>query len=130
MSILAAKNRLGAISPEKRIAALLSRTALIRERFHTAQRTRLDSAVQTIRTAKLSLETLTMNRIRDAEHLAANARERLAAVSPLAVLNRGYAMIYDAEEHLLTSAEQTLRQRDLVLQFADGRVRATRKDEI
>ena len=30
--------------------------------------------------------------------LAARLRERLTAVSPLAVLNRGYALVYDGEE--------------------------------
>ena len=67
------------------------------------------------------------NRLKDAEHLAARLRERLEAVSPLAVLNRGYALVYDPEEKILTRAAEAEQQKEMTLQFADGRVAVTRK---
>ena len=68
------------------------------------------------------------NRLREAEHAAARLRERLEAVSPLAVLNRGYAMVYDPEEKLLTRAKDAEKREEMTLQFADGRVQVRRKD--
>ena len=43
-------------------------------------------------------------------------------MSPLAVLNRGYALVYDPEEKILTRAAEADRQKEMTLQFADGRV--------
>ena len=68
------------------------------------------------------------DRIREAGYTAARLRERLAAVSPMAVLNRGYALVYDGEEHLLTRAAEAERENGMTLQFADGRVAVTRKE--
>ena len=50
-------------------------------------------------------------------------------MNPMAVLNRGYAMVYSGEEKLLTSAAEAKRHPEMTLQFADGRVRVTGKEE-
>ena len=55
-------------------------------------------------------------------------KERLTAVNPMAVLNRGYAMVYDEKEHLLTRAAEAGKQDSMTLQFADGRIAVTRKE--
>ena len=48
-----------------------------------------------------------------AEHASERVRERLAAVNPLAVLGRGYALVYDREEHLLTRAAEAAGQKEM-----------------
>jgi exodeoxyribonuclease VII large subunit len=50
---------------------------------------------------------------------------RLESVSPLAVLQRGYAVVSDAAGHPLTSAAQVAPGAHLKLRFADGEVAAT-----
>jgi exodeoxyribonuclease VII large subunit len=50
---------------------------------------------------------------------------RLESVSPLAVLQRGYALVSDAAGHKLTSAAAVKPGARLRLRFADGEVRAT-----
>ena len=65
--------------------------------------------------------------MRDTEHTVARMKERLSAVSPTAVLNRGYAMVYDRENRLLTSAAEAEKQNEMALQFVDGRVAVNRK---
>lgn len=50
---------------------------------------------------------------------------RLESVSPLAVLQRGYAVVSDAAGHPLTSAERVAPGARLRLRFADGEVGAT-----
>jgi exodeoxyribonuclease VII large subunit len=50
---------------------------------------------------------------------------RLESVSPMAVLQRGYALVTDSAGHPLTSAAAVKPGARLTLQFADGEVRAT-----
>ena len=64
------------------------------------------------------------------DRTAALLRERLTAVSPLAVLNRGYALVYDQEEKILTRAEEAKTRKEMTLQFADGRVAVTGKGTV
>ena len=121
--------KLTAISPEKRIMGLTSRTALLRERLCGIMTRRTETAQARLATAEAALTQGTERRIREAEHQAAKLRERLTAVNPMAVLNRGYAMVYSEENRLLTSAAEAKGTRDMTLQFADGRVRVTGKEE-
>jgi exodeoxyribonuclease VII large subunit len=53
------------------------------------------------------------------------AAARLESVSPLAVLQRGYAVVSDAAGHPLTSAAAISPGTHLSLRFADGEVGAT-----
>jgi exodeoxyribonuclease VII large subunit len=50
---------------------------------------------------------------------------RLESVSPLAVLQRGYAMVSDPAGHPLTTAAAVTPGARLRLRFADGEVGAT-----
>lgn len=47
---------------------------------------------------------------------------KLEALSPLAVLGRGYAAVFDDQNHVVTKCEQAKIDDRLCLQFADGRV--------
>ncbi len=53
------------------------------------------------------------------------AEARLQGMSPLAVLGRGYALVYAADGRLLTSAADVRVGQDVVARLSDGRVRAT-----
>jgi exodeoxyribonuclease VII large subunit len=53
------------------------------------------------------------------------AGARLEGLSPLAVLGRGYALVYAADGRLLRSAAEARVGQDVVARLADGRVRAT-----
>ena len=119
--------RLAGLSPEKRIALLLNRRELAKMQLCTAMGTRLENAAAELKDAKTNLRLAVTDRLKDAEHRAVRLRERLEAVSPLAVLNRGYALVYDPEEKILTRAAEADRQKEMTLQFADGRVAVTRK---
>ena len=120
--------RLSAISPEKRIALLMNRKDLSRIRLLGAAGAQLEESRGILNEAKRALFTAAGNRTKEAEHSAARLKERLTAVNPMAVLNRGYAMVYDGEEHLLTRAAEAGKQERMTLQFADGRVAVARKE--
>ncbi len=74
--------------------------------------------------ARLSPAPLTA-RLREARARAEGAGARLEAVSPLAVLARGYALVADAGGRPLTAAGAVPPGARLRLRFADGEVGAT-----
>lgn len=127
LTVSSLMQRLAALSPEKRIALLLNRRELAKMQLCAAMGTRLENAAAELKDAKTNLRLAVTDRLKDAEHRAVRLRERLEAVSPLAVLNRGYALVYDPEEKILTRAAEADRQKEMTLQFADGRVAVTRK---
>ena len=123
-----AAQRLAALSPEKRIALLLSRHEAARIRLSAVMAARLREQAAEVKETGNALRSAAGSRMKDAEHAAARLRERLAAVSPMAVLTRGYAMVYDREERLITRAGEAQKQQGMTLQFADGRVNVNRED--
>jgi len=52
-------------------------------------------------------------------------RDRARALSPLATLQRGYAVLQDAEGHVVTSVHRVSAGADVSVRVADGRVHAT-----
>ena len=120
--------RLSALSPEKRITLLMNRKELLRLQLCGSMGSKLDGACKTLNDAKTTLRLSAVNRLKEAEHTSSRLRERLTAVSPMAVLNRGYALVYDEDERLLTRASEAEKQNGMTLQFADGRVAVTRKE--
>ena len=70
------------------------------------------------------MTTIVNRRVRALESKVAIAGGRLNAVSPLATLQRGYAIVSNAEGHVVTDAN-TLRVGDIVkARVAEGRVTA------
>ncbi len=130
LKLSAARQRLSALSPERRIALLESRRELLKLQLCGAIGSRLESTAKAVADGRNELKQAVSGRMKDAEHLAARLRERLTAVSPLAVLNRGYALVYDGEEKLLTRAEEAKNRKEMTLQFADGRVAVTGKGTV
>lgn len=128
LRIKESSRRLSALSPEKRITLLINRKEMIRMQLLGVISARLDGSGTNLNDAKRMLCAAGANRIREAEHTAARLKERLTAVNPMAVLNRGYAMVYDGKEHLLTRAAEAGKQDSMTLQFADGRIAVTRKE--
>jgi exodeoxyribonuclease VII large subunit len=120
--------RLSALSPEKRITLLMNRKELLRLQLCGTIGAKLDEAGTALNNAKTILELSAVNRLKEAEHATGRLRERLTAVSPMVVLNRGYALVYDGHGRLLTRTAEAEKSDDMTLQFADGRIAVTRKD--
>ena len=120
--------RLSALSPEKRITLLMNRKELLRLQLCGTIGAKLDEAGTALNNAKTTLRLSAVNRLKEAEHTSSRLRERLTAVSPMAVLNRGYALVYDEDKRLLTRAAEAKKQTGMTLQFADGRVAVNRKE--
>ncbi len=123
-----ADRRLSALSPGKRVTLLMNRKEMARMQLLGGIGARLKESGVNLNEAKRSLCMAAANRMNEAEHTAARIKERLTAVNPTAVLNRGYAMVFDEKEHLLTSATEAGKRGGMTLQFADGRIAVTRKE--
>ena len=107
--------RLSALSPEKRITLLMSRKELLQITLRNAVGSRLDEADAALKDAGKALRLSAAQRVKEAGHSAARLRERLTAVSPMAVLTRGYAMVYDADDRLITHAADAEKQERMTL---------------
>ena len=120
--------RLSALSPEKRITLLMNRRELLRMQLCSTMSVKLDETDTALNDAKNALRISAAGRVKEAEHTAVRLRERLTAVSPMAVLNRGYALVYDEDERLLKRAADAEKHSGMILRFTDGRVAVTRKE--
>ncbi len=123
------KERLTANKPEVRLRELLARCHALRENL-------LHTADHRLTRQRLALEKIMgglqkgMDRRQDAAAARmAEYKARLEAISPLRVLDRGYAMVCAEDGHLITSAQEAARNRKMLLRYADGNVRVTRGDE-
>jgi len=65
------------------------------------------------------------HRLDRAEDDIAHQRARARALSPLATLERGYAVLQDAEGHVVTSVTGLTAKSTISVRVADGRVHAT-----
>jgi exodeoxyribonuclease VII large subunit len=61
---------------------------------------------------------------------SSRAADRLTALSPLAVLDRGYALVYDDNGALVKTAKSLHRGDPLHLRFAQGQADATVVDTV
>jgi exodeoxyribonuclease VII large subunit len=80
-------------------------------------RQRLDALRSRLETASSRLSAANNMRLE-------RASSRLHALSPLRVLERGYALVYGPDGRLLRSATEIAEGEDLIAQLAEGRLRA------
>jgi len=85
------------------------------------EKNRLRSETERLR--RVSERRLEQERIR----LTA-AAEKLSALNPLGVLDRGYALIYAPGDRMITSAEAARKKQELSIRFSDGWVDVSRRE--
>ncbi len=71
---------------------------------------------------RASLKTVTLSQLDEARTRAAVTAASLDALSPLAVLNRGYALAEDENKRLLRSVRDVRTGATVRLRLADGRM--------
>jgi exodeoxyribonuclease VII large subunit len=104
---------------EARLAAVEARLRRQDVSLHLAVGRRRLESLRT-RLERVSERETRVRRIR-----VERAEARLEGMSPLAVLGRGYALVYAADGRLLTTAAEARVGQDVVARLSDGRVRAT-----
>jgi exodeoxyribonuclease VII large subunit len=98
-----ASRRLAVVSPAAQVAAYHAKTAALSMRLANAVRQRLTRVEQRLQLAARALD----------------------AVSPLATLDRGFAIVTDAEAHVVTDAAKVRPGDSITVRVARGRLDAT-----
>ncbi len=122
------QNALSRLSPERRIRDLTESVVRLREMLRRSAERRMDDALRETAIRRLELTHGMERMMEDAGAHIRNLDTRLRAVNPLGVLERGYALVYNENDQVLTGAAEAKKHRDMTLRFADGRVAVTRKD--
>jgi len=129
-----AENRLQALSPRRQIPLRRERLQATQIRLGRAMATYLVRRRETTRHRREHLAALThqlrraaMSELATGNHTLAGLRSRLLDVSPLAVLERGYAIVTNREGRILTQAAQTAPDDTLCVRFHCGRLGVTVK---
>lgn len=121
--------RLTFVSPEKRIARLKSESNLRRSELIRVLKARLEKTFARHQLAGTALTHAAARRVDAAGTQVLRLRERLEAINPLQVLQRGYALVTDQEDRVLTGVEEAYAAGNVKICFADGTAEAAvRKD--
>ena len=116
--------KLISVSPEVRIARLTSEGRLRRSELDHAVRKRLDSASVQLQMARMALTNAAARRTEAAGTQLARLRERLEAMNPLQVLQRGYTLVTDPGGRVLTGVQDARSAGNVKIRFADGTAEA------
>ena len=116
--------KLISVSPEVRIARLTSEGRLRRSELDHAVRKRLDSASVQLQMAGMALTNAAARRTETAGTQLARLRERLEAMNPLQVLQRGYTLVTDPGGRVLTGVQDARSAGNVKIRFADGTAEA------
>ena len=60
------------------------------------------------------------------EMMLRRLREKLGAINPMEVLNRGYALVYDRNGRILARKTEAEAWNDMTVRFADGEIEVHR----
>ena len=117
------------LSPEKRIAHLTGAAALSREKLNRAIGKQTEVFAKALQEDRLALETGIRKRTEESRARLTLLLERLKAMNPMDVLNRGYTLVYSETGQLVKTAAEAEEQERLQIRFADGRVRVSRREQ-
>ena len=123
------RERLRRFSPENLLRGMTDRTRQSRQLLERTLERRLREAEGALEMTGSRLAAAENRRIQGAEFSLRQSATRLEAISPLNVLNRGYALVYHAaEERVIPEAEAARREEELRIRFRDGTVAVRRKE--
>ena len=116
--------RLAAASPETRIVRLTANNSLCRTKLGYAIENRIRNAFLQTEMSRTDLTSAICRRTDSAGNSIALLREHLEAISPLLVLERGYALVSDRAGRILTRTREAEETGNIRIRFADGSVEA------
>ena len=117
---------LSSVSPERKVAKIAAESRLQRNALENAIRIRTGVAETAVRIAARDLVTAMNRRKEQAGVNLIRLRERLQAVNPAGVLERGYALVMTPEGKILSRKSQTENIPEMIVRFADGEIEVER----
>ena len=114
-------------SPERRVMKLLSGCEVCRTQLIRGIQVCADDAEKRLASTGKELTGAAARREEKAETALIRLKEKLEAISPLRVLERGYSLVTDRTGRILSGTKQAREAGDLSIRFKDGSVDATVK---
>ena len=98
---------------------------LVRALGHLSPRSSLDNNRQRIDALSRRVDRAVAFKLRDARGVLAVTRARLTAISPLATLARGYAIVRDKDGRIVRTVKAVTAGEEIKIQITDGQFGAT-----
>lgn len=114
--------RISALSPERKIAELTSLSTLKQAALKHAFRLCAEEKGNAVRIARNELEYAINRKAENAGMIVRRLQERLEAVSPMSVLNRGYTIVYSEDGAVLPRKANAILKEKMKVRFADGEI--------
>ena len=124
--LLTLQRRMDALRPEQKLVALTARTETMRLRLNAAMDAKLPLLAHRIGMAGMRLDAAMDRQITRSQERIERAQARLNALSPSAVLERGYALVLNGDR-VVTSAQTANEMTQMTLRFHDGSVQVERR---
>ncbi|MCP5096207.1 MAG: exodeoxyribonuclease VII large subunit [Chloroflexi bacterium] len=118
--LLGLQSRLQANMSDKIDQARVQVHALTRAMSHLTPRNRVNSARQTMDGVLMRLDTAVYRNVDQQRHRLALAQASLTAVSPLATLSRGYAIVRQENGRIVRSVHDVQSGESVTIQVVDG----------
>jgi exodeoxyribonuclease VII large subunit len=122
------RERLQMFSPERRLHRLRERVDQLRHSLEKDMLFAVREKEDRLTEARVLLLQQMDRKLRDREYLMGRLQTRLEAISPLKVLERGYALVYDSEDRVIPDAGRAQQHTDMRIRFRDGSVQVSRKE--
>lgn len=128
LRLLGVRKEMERLSPEKRLSDLLHRARIAGNELNSSMRNKMIAVQNQLLSVRRELDWRTDRAL--AENAAALSRvfAGLHAVSPMSVLDRGYAIVLSETGHVLTSAKEAATQSAMKISFRDGTLRVKREE--
>ena len=124
--LLTLQRRMEALRPEQKLAALCAQTETMRLRLNAAVDAKLPLLAYRIGVAGMRLDAAMDKQIARPQERIERAKARLNALSPSAVLERGYVLVLDGDK-VVTSAKTANEMTQMTLRFHDGSAQVERR---
>lgn len=126
LRLLAVQKQLESVRPDRQMQETLRRLSLDRARLDAAMERLLDSGMPRVAMASIRLDNAMDALLRRYEERLRRDRTRLEALSPMRVLERGFALVTDGSR-VVSSAKDA--PQIMTLHFSDGAVAVRREGE-
>ena len=122
MSIHEKQLILSSVSPERKVAKLSAESMLKRTALLSAVRIRISQIGTGLQNSSRELDSAIHHRTEHAMIILDRLRDRLRAINPSAVLDRGYALVLSPEGKIITRKAQVNGIPKMKVRFADGEI--------
>ena len=113
---------LSSVSPERKVAKLSAESMLKRTALLSAVRIRISQIGTGLQNSSRELDSAIHHRTEHAMIILDRLRERLRAINPSAVLDRGYALVISPDGKIITRKSQVNGIPEMKVRFADGEI--------